>query len=113
MDVVRALSARIESPCGKLALLIDEDRDVPLLLLPRELRERVRHFEIPPFHLVKGRVVASGVPDLPIGAHVWAMPAEGLHMTHADLEMVPEGREVRFYGAMADWRNQVVGWVVG
>jgi hypothetical protein len=55
-----------------------------------------------------GTVVSSGVADLQPGDRVIVKPYDGLWYERKDNPVIPEGRQVRFYGVGETWWRQVV-----
>jgi len=112
---------------GRIAVLTDaefpQDSDI---VIPDWVLANIRNLGLPPHQLVRGEIVAIGYSrpngyrqgvhpdDFKVGDQVAAMPLEGRIIHHGDKDhpelgqLVPEGKQLRLYGALQDASEQVL-----
>ena len=104
MELVGSLSQRIRCLPGRVAVLMDP---VPETFGNTGIYMPTGQFE-GKYRPDVGTVVASGVDWLEAGQKVGVKPYDGKWYRSDDLEVCPEGRELRFYGVVAPADTSIV-----
>lgn len=112
---------------GRVAVLTDDEfQQDSQIQIPGWVIQKLRNLGLPPHHLIQGEIVAVGYQkpskdrygvhpdDFKPGDKVAAMPLEGRVIKHKDEdhpelgELIPKGKQLRMYGALQDYSEQVL-----
>ena len=119
------LQEKLKMLPGRVAVLTNADPEQDgVIEVPGWVTQQIANLGLPPHKLVPGEVVAVGYgrtarttihpDDFKVGDRVAVMPLEGRIIHHKDEdhpdlgEIVPEGKQLRLYGALQDYSEQVL-----